>query len=82
MLHNSRSAGSSGTSANTALRTQGTRTGSLTAQIAVRFPALVSVFPLPYSPFNGSPIYTLGCWFGNAFLSAYFKDRMLPFSKL
>ena len=75
MLHYSRRAGSSGTSTNTDLRTHETRTGSLIAQIAIRFPALVSVLPLPYSPFNGSPIYTLWCGFGNAFLSAYFKDH-------
>jgi hypothetical protein len=75
MLLDSRHAGASGISANTASRTRTTRTGSLTAQLAVRFPASVSVIPLPYSPFNGSPIYTLGCWFGNAFLSAYFKDH-------
>jgi hypothetical protein len=42
------------------------RTGSLTAQLAVRFPVSASVVPLPYSPCNGSPIYTLGCGFGNA----------------
>ena len=42
------------------------RTGSLTAQLAVRFPVSASVVPLPYSPYNGLPIYTLGCWFGNA----------------
>ena len=73
MLLNSRHAGASGTSANTALRTRGTRTGSLTAQIAVRFPALVSVHPLLYSPFNGLPIYTLGCWFGNASFICLFQ---------
>ena len=42
------------------------RAGSLTAQLAVRFPVSVYVIPLPYSPSNGLPIYTLGCWFGNA----------------
>jgi hypothetical protein len=37
------------------------RTGSLTAQLAVRFPVSASVRPLPYSPCNGLPIYTLAC---------------------